>query len=127
MYALGSLGYGVYLPFGENTRVDLILERGSGLRRVQCTTGQYRDGVVHFKACSSYAHHPSPKLLRRDYVGEVDDFAVFCPTLGTVYLIPIDDLASRSSARLRVDAPRNGQLKRILFAATYEVARIELY
>jgi PD-(D/E)XK endonuclease len=127
IYALSSQGYGIYVPFGENTRIDLILEKGSGLRRVQCKTGQYRDGAVRFKASSSYAHHPNPKILRRDYVGEIDDFAVFCPVLGTVYLIPIDELIARSSATLRVDPPRNNQLKRILFAATYEIARIDLY
>ncbi len=127
MFALNAHGYGIYVPFGENTRIDLILENGSGLRRVQCKTGQYRGGAVRFRTCSSYAHHPNPKILRRDYVGEVDDFAVFCPDLGAVYLIPIDDLPSRSSATLRVDPPRNNQLKRVRFARTYEVARIDLY
>jgi hypothetical protein len=84
IYALSSHGYGIYLPFGENTRIDLILERGSSLRRAQCKTGRLRNGVVRFATCSSYAHHPHPKVLKRDYVGEVDDFAVFCPDLGAV-------------------------------------------
>jgi len=127
IYALRASGYGIYVPLSENTRVDLILESGSVIRRVQCKTGRLRGGGVHFATCSTYAHHPHPKLLRRDYVGEVDDFAVFCPDLGAVYLIPIDDLPSRSSATLRVDPPRNNQLKRVRFARTYEVARIDLY
>ena len=127
IYALRASGYGIYVPLSENTRVDLILESGSVIRRVQCKTGRLRGGGVHFATCSTYAHHPNPKILRRDYVGEVDDFAVFCPDLGAVYLIPIDDLPSRSSATLRVDPPRNNQLKRVRFARTYEVARIDLY
>jgi hypothetical protein len=77
--------------------------------------------------CSSYAHHPNPKVLRRAYDGEVDDFAVFCPELGAVYLIPIEDLKPKRQATLRVDPPRNGQRDGIRFAAQYEIARVDVY
>ena len=59
--------------------------------------------------------------------GEIDDFAVFCPELGAVYLIPIEDVRTRSLGRLRVDPPRNGQTKNSSPAAVYEVARIDVY
>ena len=127
IFALSSQGYGIYIPFGENTRIDLILERGPSLRRVQCKTGRYRDGAVEFATCSSYAHHPHPKIAKRDYVGEIDDFAVFCPDLGAVYLIPIEDLPTRTSATLRVGPPRNNQLNGVRFARAYEIAKIDLY
>jgi hypothetical protein len=127
MFALRTLGFGIYVPFGENTRTDLILESPSGLRRVQCKTGRYRNGAVLFATCSSYAHHPHPKVLKRDYIGEVDDFAVFCPDLGAVYLIPIEDLPAKSTATLRVDPPRNNQLTRVRFARPYEIAKFDVY
>ena len=38
--------------------------------------------------------------------------------------MPIADVQARSSAYLRVDRPRNGQRKRIRFAADYEIARV---
>ena len=59
--------------------------------------------------------------------GEIDDFAVFCPELRAVYLIPIEDVPTRSLAALRVDPPRNGQTKKIRLAAVYEFARIDVY
>jgi hypothetical protein len=127
MFALRTSGYGIYVPFGENTRIDLILENGSGLRRVQCKTGRLKDGAVRFATCSTYAHHPNPKIKKRRYVGEVDDFAVFCPDLGAVYLIPIEDVDVKSEATLRVDPPRNNQMVGVRFAATYEITRIDLY
>jgi hypothetical protein len=127
IFALSSQGYGIYVPFGENTRIDLILESASALRRVQCKTGRYRSGVVRFRTCSSYAHHPNPKVKARSYLGEVDDFAVFCPELGTVYLIPIEDLPFRSTASLRIDPPRNNQLNGVRFAKMYEIAKIDVY
>jgi len=127
VFALRSHGYGVFLPFGENTRIDLILENGSVLRRVQCKTGRLRDGTVRFATCSTYAHHPNPKVRRRVYHGEIDDFAVYCPELGAVYLVPIDDIDAKSGGTLRVDPPRNNQKKGVRFAAPYEVARIDVY
>ena len=35
MLALQARSYGVYTPFGENTRCDLIIEDGETLSRVQ--------------------------------------------------------------------------------------------
>ncbi len=127
MYALQLHHYPIFLPFGENTRYDLVVEIGGALRRVQCKTGRLRNGAVQFATCSTYAHHPNPKVRRRDYRGEIDDFAVFCADLGTVYLVPIEDLPTRSEAALRVDPPRNNQFKYVRLAAQYEIARFDVY
>jgi PD-(D/E)XK endonuclease len=124
--ALRELGCGIYLPFGENTRCDLILERDGEVARVQCKTGRLREGAIRFAVCSSYAHHPRPKVVRRHYQGEVDYFAVYCPDTAIAYLIPIADLPLRRQACLRVKPPRNNQRKRIRFAADYEVGRVAI-
>jgi hypothetical protein len=78
--ALQSQGLGVFMPFGENTRIDLISDNGSRLSRIQCKTGRLRNGSVVFRTCSTYGHHPNPKVVRRGYVGEVDEFAVTAPS-----------------------------------------------
>jgi hypothetical protein len=126
MLALRLQGYAIHLPFGENTRYDLVTDDGRALRRVQCKTGRLRKGAVIFATCSSYAHHKSAAEPRRDYHGQVDEFAVFCPELGTVYLIPIADLPVRTEGALRVEPPANRQVKNIRLAAAYEIARIEV-
>jgi len=51
---------------------------------------------------------------------------VFCPELGSVYLIPIEDVSGKRMATLRVDPPRNNQRQRIRLAAQYEIARFEV-
>ena len=127
MYALRLQGWAILLPFGENTRYDLVVDNGACLRRVQCKTGRLRDGAIIFPTCSTYGHHPNPKVIRRDYEGQIDEFAVFCPELGSVYLIPIEDCTTRTMGMLRVSPPKNGQRKRIRLAAAYEVARIDVY
>jgi hypothetical protein len=126
MLALHDAGYGLLVPFGENTRYDLVIDGGDGLRRVQCKTGRLRLGSICFNVCSSYAHHPNPKLLRRDYRGEVDCFAVYCPETEGIYLIPIDDLGVGTQGSLRLEAPRNNQRRRIRYASDYELARLSL-
>src|SRR4051794_3319935 len=78
MAALYEAGYDLYTPFGENTRVDLIVERSGEILRIQIKSGRLRDGTVRFACCSNYGHHPAPALVRRSYHGEVDAFGVHC-------------------------------------------------
>lgn len=126
MAVLREEGVAMYVPFGENTRTDLIIEDGDRLARVQCKTGRLRGGAVRFSTCSCYGHHRNPERARRDYQGQVDAFAVYCPETGGVYVVPIEDLPVRVLAALRIDPPRNGQRKRIRFAADYELGRVRL-
>jgi hypothetical protein len=124
MLALDRVGYPVFLPLGENTRYDLVIDEGTRLARVQCKTGRLRAGAVRFKACSSYAHHPNPKILKRDYVDEIEYFGVYCAETDGVYLIPIEEVQPRWECALRIDPARNGQQNRIRQASDYEIARI---
>jgi PD-(D/E)XK nuclease superfamily protein len=124
MLALQAVGYGVLVPFGENTRYDLVIEDGDTLARVQCKTGRLRNGAVVFRPCSTYGHHPNPREVRRHYLGQIEYFAVHCPETAGVYLIPIAELENRNSAALRIDPPRNSQQRRIRFAAKYEIAKV---
>jgi hypothetical protein len=126
MLALQSHGLPCSIPFGENTRYDLVVDTGWQLLRVQCKSGRLRLGAVRFKTASSYAHHPNPKTLKADYIGEIDAFAVYCPETRGVYLVPIDKVALGWQGALRVDPPRNGQRRRIRFAADYEIAKVTL-
>jgi hypothetical protein len=126
MLALHDAGFTVLVPFGENTRYDLVIDDGVRLGRVQCKTGRLKQGAVRFNACSSYAHHWTSTSRDRNYEGEIDYFAVHCPQTGGVYLIPIEHLRLRSRGSLRVEPPRNNQRRRIRSASEYEVCSIVL-
>jgi hypothetical protein len=125
MAALRELDVPILVPFGENTRYDLVLELDGVLVRAQCKTGRLRNGAVLFKTCSTYDHHPYAKPSR-DYAGQVEYFAVYCAQTFGVYLVPIGDLPNRVSAALRVDPPRNSQRRRIRYAADYEIAKVSV-
>jgi hypothetical protein len=88
---LNAAGFLVTVPFGENTRYDLVIDDGTRLLRVQCKTGRLRKGAVAFNTCSSYAHHQNPQVIKRSYEGEIDLFGVYCPETEDVYLVPIED------------------------------------
>ena len=126
MLALSEAGYAVLVPFGENTRYDLVIDDGVSLKRVQCKTGRLRDGGIRFAARSSYAHHPNPRMVVRDYLGQIDFFGVYCPETGGAYLVPVEDAQVRAAGTLRVTPPRNGQRRRIRQAADYEIAGVSV-
>jgi hypothetical protein len=126
MLALADVGYELYVPFGENTRSDLVLDDGRRLQKVQCKTGRLRNGAVRFKTCSSYAHHRNPRSSTRPYLAEIDAFGVYCRETGGVYLVPIDEVPLRRQAALRVSEPLNNQRSGIRFAAEFLVATIAL-
>jgi PD-(D/E)XK endonuclease len=60
-------------------------------------------------------------MVKRDYQGQIDYFAVFCPETRKSYLVPITDVTTKHSAVLRVHPPRNCQRAGIRFAAAYEI------
>jgi PD-(D/E)XK nuclease superfamily protein len=125
MLALHEAGYDVLVPFGENTRYDLVIDDGVTLKRVQCKTGRLRQGAIRFAARSSYAHHPNPKMIVRDYLGQIDYFGVYCAETGGAYLIPVEDAPQvRANGSLRVAPARNGQRRWIRHAADYEIAEV---
>jgi PD-(D/E)XK endonuclease len=126
MLALREAGFAAFVPFGENTRYDLVIDNGENLSRVQCKTGRLRQGAIRFATCSSYGHHVNPQTARRHYAGEIDYFAVYCPETAGVYLIPIVDVPAKTNAALRVTPARNSQRTKIRDARQYEVGTVAL-
>jgi hypothetical protein len=125
MLALQAAGYAVSVPFGENTRYDLVIDNDKQLARTQCKTGRLRNGAIRFATCSTYGHHRNPLTARRSYSGQVDCFAVYCPETKGVYLVPIEDLATRIAAALRVSPALNSQKRGIRNAARYFIGHVD--
>lgn len=119
LFALLRAGEKPLLPFGDNQRYDIGLDRDGILVRVQCKTGKYHSGkgVVEFSTCSSYSHRGGKS---KGYSGQVDFFGVFCPDLNEVYLVPIEEVGGKM-ATLRVRPSKNGQLEGVRFASEYKI------
>jgi len=108
----------VLKPFGDSQRYDLVMELDGRFLRIQCKTGRLVRGAIEFQTCSSYAHRG---LGRKDYRGQADLFAVYCPDNDKTYVVPVEAVG-RAKCSLRVEAARNGQRNRTRDAATYEVS-----
>jgi hypothetical protein len=124
-WALVMLGKQVLEPSGDFKRYDLVIEEEDGsFKRVQCKTGRIVRGAIYFPTSSTVARSRSgKKTVRTAYRGQVELFGVFCPDNGKVYLVPADEVPM-TSARLRLDPPRNQQKTRIQWAQPYEIASV---
>jgi len=98
----------VLLPFGNNQRYDMVVDRSGLLIKAQCKTGRLRQGAVSFRSCNV-----SPVTGRtRHYRGDVDVFHVWCPELDIIYEVPTQ-LCGTVEVRLRVEQSRNGQSRNV--------------
>ena len=118
--ALVRAGRRVLRPLSAGLRYDLAIDNGDGtIDRVQCKTGVLRDGAITFRVCITDGRRPRGVSYR----GQIEAFGVFCPQNGHTYLIPIEAVATNvSTARLRLDAARNGQQRKVRLAQTFQIA-----
>jgi hypothetical protein len=82
----------VQLPYGGNCRYDLGADTPDGFIRIQCKHGRLRSGAVRFNTSSSTVRWKNGG--RKTYVGEADYFGVYCPELGTSYLVPVAEIGA---------------------------------
>jgi hypothetical protein len=104
------------MPFGDNQRYDLVVDKGDGaFERIQCKTARIKTGCVSFWACSANGF----TYAKRGYAGEADVFMVYCPDNDKIYRVPVGDVGA-TSVRLRV-APAKSNFSTIRWAKDYEV------
>jgi hypothetical protein len=115
---LVKLGYHVSIPYGENHRYDLVIEKDGLFRRVQVKTGRLRNGTVIFNSYSSHAHRGGKQ---RGYIGEAEFFGIYCSDTERVFMVPVRDV-KQSAGVLRWEPARNGQSKKIRWAHPYSVS-----
>lgn len=111
-------GYNVSVPFGENTRYDLIIDKNGQLEKVQCKTGRLKKGVIKFNTVSTRSNYSETREI--NYEGEIDKFVVYCPDLERIFEVP-EEKAPNGEMKLRVEEPANNQKKGINWAEDYEL------
>lgn len=115
--AFYELGYQCSIPYGENSRYDLIADIDGKLIRVQCKTSREVDeGVIAFP-CRSSRSNTHSNLQRKYTANEIDYFCTFWD--GKCYLIPVTECSITKI--LRFVPPKNGQKVGITYAKDYEL------
>ena len=112
-------GCHVSLPYGENSRYDMIVDVNGKLLKVQVKTASLRkedENAIEF-SCRSTRVNSQGTISNKYTPDEIDYFATFCK--GVCYLIPVTECSV--SKTLRFAPPKSGQIKGISFAKDYEL------
>lgn len=112
-------GCHVSLPYGENSRYDMIVDVDGQLIKVQVKTSSSKtENSISFSCRSSHVNC-SGTINVKYTKEEIDYFATFWE--GQCYLIPVSECSTQKT--LRFEVPKSGQIKGISFASNY---RLEL-
>lgn len=107
----------VLIPFGDNSRYDLVYEDDSSFKRVQVKTGWIDNGTVKFKCHNNQSN--TNKNRSKTYTKEdIDEFAVYCCETEEVYLVPVEE-SGKYTMQLRLQEPEQYSSKRINWAEDY--------
>lgn len=107
----------VLKPAYDNEPYDFVIEVADEFYRIQAKTAtETPSGTVRFETVSTRTR--SNGYERDGYEGEIDFFAVFCPSRRPSYLVSIDEAAT-GKMELRFRAPKNNQQKGINWHEEY--------
>jgi hypothetical protein len=110
-------GFTILVPQTEHSPFDLAVYRDGEFRRVQV---KYRTvdkfGKIDVKFSTSWNDKHGTHIVPIDK-REVDLYCVYCPDTDECYYLEPDKFGSNAS--LRVKTPKNGQSKRVNFAADH--------
>jgi hypothetical protein len=116
--AFVSRGFGALVPFGDGHPFDLAVHLGDrDFLRIHCKTARLVDRCIGFNSRST-DHGRGPGT----YAGLADAFGVYFPPLGSVYLVPVAEVAGLS-VQLRLTPARNNQQRRVRMATDYSIER----
>jgi hypothetical protein len=113
-------GFTVLVPLTEHSPFDLVAYRNGEFRRVQVkyrALDRFGKVDVKFSTCWADKHGTHTSPIDKT---EVDLYCVYCPETDECYYLRPCDFGSNVS--LRVETPKNGQVKGINFAGEFRRA-----
>ncbi|HTL37258.1 MAG TPA: group I intron-associated PD-(D/E)XK endonuclease [Kofleriaceae bacterium] len=114
MADLAAKGWGLLVPITEHEAFDLVVYRRDRFLRVQVKYRAAVNGAITFplKTCWADRHGVHTRLIDRT---SVDLICIYCPDTDRCYYVD-PQLVDGVTVCLRLEPPRNYQVKRILWA-----------
>jgi PD-(D/E)XK endonuclease len=113
-------GYKVAIPYGENWRYDLIVDRGFKLERVQVKYVE-SGGESFVVKCHSSSIQSGSQYSQKQYTAdEIDWIAVYDASMARGYYLPISTVGNQPQIVLRISPAKNGQTKGVRWAKDFE-------
>jgi hypothetical protein len=110
-------GFTICVPQTEHSPFDLVAYKNGEFRRVQVKYRALdRNGALQIKFVTSWADRHGTHSVPIDK-NEVDVYCIYCPNTDECYYLEPKNYCSNVS--LRVESPKNGQSKRVNFAADF--------
>tara|TARA_Y100000310_G_scaffold65417_1_gene60897 strand:+ start:946 stop:1344 length:399 start_codon:yes stop_codon:yes gene_type:complete len=108
-------GWNIFLPYGEDGPVDLLIEKKGNFKRIQVKSTKPSNGAIHCRVKSS-----NNWQIKKYTQKEIDYFGIYDYENGKGYLIPIKVMENMHEAILRLEKAKNNQTKNIRLAKPYE-------
>jgi hypothetical protein len=105
-------GYGIAIPFGEESDYDLVVDRDGKLERVQVKHADSGGEVISVQCYSNSLTNGKVRTVKRYTAATIDWLAVYDRGTDRCYYIPASELGNgRRELLLRLTPPRttNGQ------------------
>jgi len=107
-------GWNIFLPYGEDSPIDLLLEKGGEYKRVQIKTTKPISGVIHCRLKSS--NNWQVKFYTKK---DIDFFGIYDYENKKGYLIPIEKVIGMTDVSLRITKAKNNQKTGIRSASEF--------
>jgi hypothetical protein len=107
-------GWNLYLPYGEDSPVDLLIQKEGTFKRVQIKATNAKNGTVFCRLKSS-----NNWQVKKYSKNEIDFFGIYDAANQQGYLIPIEEVTGMTLLTLRLEEPKNHQEKKIHYATDF--------
>lgn len=109
-------GIGVYLPFGDNEKADLIIELNKKLYKIQVkTSNRLESGCLIFNTQSSRSGTREKIFYKEE---DIDLYACYSLITKELYILNRKEFP-QGTVSLRIEDSKNNQTKNIKFAKNY--------
>lgn len=107
-------GWNVFLPYGEDNTIDLLLHKKGAFSKVQVKACAPKNGVLLCKLRST--NNWQDKRYSKE---DIDFLALYDYKNKKGYLLPFSPLSGMAQFSLRLEKPKNAQKKGIHYANDY--------
>jgi hypothetical protein len=107
-------GWSIFLPYGEDSAIDLLIEKDGIYKRIQVKTTRPIAGVIHCRLKSS-----NNWQVKKYTKKEIDYFGIYDYQNKKGYLIPIEKVVGMIDVSLRIEKTKNNQQEGVRSAEEY--------
>ena len=111
--------FDVSIPFGDNTRYDLVVDDGNKIWRVQVKHARCEDGKMTFNTVSCPTLRGNDRK-RENYKGDADIFAAYATKIDQIAFVTVEEVGERGQMTLRYSSTKNGQKRGINWLDDYK-------